>query len=498
MSKKNKAEKKFVKPGTQKPVAKSKNTKPNPVWLFLTSFLQKPHQMFAVIAFVFGAFFLIATPPFQVPDEGDHMKRSYALAEFNTVQKRVNGESGDYLPSSIDSTIKIFNYLRWQPKNHVKSEQIKEALKIPLENDKRTFVNVTAVGYFYVSYLPQIPAIYIGKLLNLNVLYMMYLGRLFGLLFYIVCVWFALRIIPFGRYLFLTIALLPTCLAQAASWNADSVLFSLSFLGFAIILKKAFSEERFKIDKQMVLMLAILSVMGLMKGVYIPIAFLILLIPRKFFQSRFRYLAFTGSVVILSVVFFYTWKQTFSGQPEPKATTKVEATTEVKKGPGRIEILKKDPMLVIDIVENSYRVFHKMYYESTIGMLGYLDTILPKGVYSTFTFLVIFLALFEADKKYKLKIYQRLMLIIMPLGVCLITILAMYVLVTRPEAGLVAEGGQGRYIIPVLFPFFLAFYKLIPLNFNLEKNKYLVYVLYFVLIILLYRTGLTIIDRYYV
>jgi uncharacterized membrane protein len=367
-------------------------------------------------------------------------------------------------------------------------EQIRNALKIPLDNNKRKFTQIDAGPYFYFSYLPQIPAVWFGKFLNLGLGYILYLGRLFGLLFYIACVWFALRAIPIGKYLMLTVSLFPICLAQAASWNADCVLFSLSFLSIALILKMSFSKEDFKFNKDLILGIVIMLIMGVLKVVYIPIAGLLFLLPRLFSKKKYLSLFLTISIILLCLVLTYIWRKAYT-------LGMVNASLGLNS-PQKIDQLLQNPMIFIDVISETLRVFETMYYQSTIGILGYLDTILPKGVYSMFTFLVIIVALFEADKMYKLLINQRIVLLLVSLGVFLITILAMYI-VSRPESGLVAEGVQGRYFIPAVFPFFMVFYGMIPLKINLSSNKYLTILLFCALIVLLYRTEMTLIHRYF-
>src|SRR5204863_5351826 len=97
-------------------------------------------------------------------------------------------------------------------------------------------------NYFYFSYLPQLPAMIIGRVSRMNVLSILYLGRLFALLFYIFCVRWAIRIMPEGKWLLMAVALMPICVAQAGSYNADCVLYSVSFLGLALLLKNAFEK----------------------------------------------------------------------------------------------------------------------------------------------------------------------------------------------------------------------------------------------------------------
>ena len=498
MSKKNKIKQKKLRAAIpQSPsISKVKEVFPKKPSRFAQ--LLKPHIAFVILAFIFGSSFIIITPPFQVPDEIAHFDRAFKLAELGTFQKIENNKSGDYLPSNIDSAFSMFAYLRWRPDNKVEKQKIFDALKIPLEKIKKKFVQIDAAPYFYFSYIPQIPAVFAGKLLKLNVLYILYLGRFFALIFYIICVRYAIKIIPVGKFLLLVIALMPMCLAQAASYNADAVLFALSFLSIAMIFKMSLNGEKFKINKETVLLLSILVIIGVLKPVYLPIAFFIFLLPKLLFNNRYRYFAVTGLTILVAAVLTLGWLKSYKGTvpPLPGGTVTIGSVSGTFSVSKKIEPLTHNPGLFFKIVGKTLNVFHDFYHKSTIGILGYLDTILPQGVYTTFTVLILFLALFEANKLYKLAIYQRVILSTVFIAVFLATILALY-LYSRLEMGLVAEGVQGRYFIPVVFPFFLALYGLIPFSVNLSRNKILVCILYIVLFIALFKTEIALIDRYY-
>lgn len=366
--------------------------------------------------------------------------------------------------------------------------QIINAMKAPLGNDKRKFTQIDAGAYFYVSYLPQFPAILLGKILNLNVLHILYLGRVFALLFYIFCVWYALKTIPIGKYLLMTIALLPICLAQAASYNADCVLFSFSFIGIALLLKYSLRKEPVEINMESILLLGILAVMGVLKPIYLPFSLLIFILPRKLFNNNLRFFTVTGLTVLCSIILTIAWLK-FDA---PGTVILPENINPSQK----VDLIINNPMVVFDILGQTLRVFHESYYKSTIGVLGYLDTFLPESLYATFAILILFLTLFESDRNYKLLIYQRILLFIVACGIFVAAILGLY-LYSRSQTGFVAEGVQGRYFIPALFPFLISLYGLIPLKINFSKNQVMIFILTIELIVLLLITQLTILERYY-
>ena len=451
------------------------------------SILLKPHIQFALLAFVFGSLFIITTPPFQIPDEKAHFARAFKLAEFNTFQRIENNQSGDDIPVNIDSAFGLFRYLNWKPDEKVEKKQILDAFTIPLDQVKRHFSTIDGGIYFYFSYIPQYPAIYLGKLFNLNVLTILYLGRFFGLLFYIICVWYAIKIIPVAKYLLTVIALTPMCLAQAGSSNADCVLFSFSFLSLAILLNISFIDKKIKINKDTILLFLILLIFGVMKVVYVPMALLIFLLPRTIFKNKLSYFTTTITLVFLTATFAFIW---FKLNPVGSGLGDTFADTDKK-----IKSLLSNPFISFKILGHTIYKNYVYYYQTVIGVLGYLDTVLNKGVYAAYGFLVIFLTLFETAR-FKLLRIHRILLVCIALSVFAGVILSLY-FVNHRDNGLFVTLVQGRYFIPVLFPFFLAFNGLLKFNIDFSKNKIAAILVFIILIGALLSTQLTLSERYF-
>ena len=450
--------------------------------------LLRPHIIFVILAFVFGTGILITTPPFQVADEIAHFDRAYKLSEFSTFQKTENNVSGDYVPSNIDSAFMMFRYLSWRPTVKVEKEKIYEAFNIPLEKNNKKFVGIDAGPYFYLSYIPQYPAIYLGKIFNLNVLAILYIGRFFGLLFYILCVWYAIKIIPTAKYLLMTVALMPMCLAQAGSYNADCVLFSFSFLAIALLLKITFEKKKFSFNRKSVLLFLILVSLGILKPVYMPIAFSALILPKIIFKNNWRYFAITFSVIAMACLLTFLWLKSNSLYLDYS-----DPNTDAQE---KMKYLFNHPFFPIKIANETFGYFKDMHYYQTIGVLGYLDTKLPGWVYASFTIVIGILTLFESDKKHRLFIYQRVIFLFIAVMVFFMIISTLF-LTNHRGNGLIVFGIQGRYFIPIIFPLLLAFHGLIPFRLNLSRRTIPALLLVLILIIALTGTQLALIDRYY-
>lgn len=488
MSKGKKPQSKTVRPTPSPSRAKEVSL---PGWL---ERILRPHLAFAVLALIFGSSFIITTPPFQVPDEAAHFYRTFSLAEFDVAQDVQGTLTGDVLPASLDSAAAIFNYLKFVPANKVPEGQIGAAMQIPLDAGKRKFMQVSAGNYIYPCYFPQLPAVWIGKILRLNVLHILYLGRFFALLFYVFLVAWAIRAIPSGKYLLMAVALMPMCLAQAGSFSPDVVSFAFAFLSLSLLLKQAASREPLRLTGETVLTGFMLVIMGVLKPVFLPIALLVFLLPQHVFASRKTYALATLLTVITAALLAFGWLKLMA------SFGTLQADVDINGRPidpsGKMSRLMQDPMMFATVVRETVGYFGKMYFQSTIGIIGYLDTYMPKWVYTAFAFLIAGLAVFEAEKKVALTIRQRALLLFVSIGVFLGTILALF-LFTREKDNLVAEGGQGRYFIPVLFTFLMAVHGLMPVRVSFARKPFLAATLYVALLILLLVAQITLHERFY-
>ena len=91
-------------------------------------------------------------------------------------------------------------------------------------------------SYGPVGYVPQAAGIAIGRLIGVEPLTAFYLGRLTNLLISIALAFFAIRLAPFGKPLFLLIGLLPMTMFELASLSCDALTISGAIFFTALLL----------------------------------------------------------------------------------------------------------------------------------------------------------------------------------------------------------------------------------------------------------------------
>jgi len=216
--------------------------------VFPLSFIKlKPELFFVCFASLFGLIFLILTPPFQVPDEINHFYKAYQVSEGKLLSVKHDDRVGGYIPTSLVKTTEPFLGLRWNKNAKTSFKTISEQFEIPLNPEEKTFVDFPNTSmYSPISYLPQAVSIRFLRSFSLSPLSLFYGARIFTLIFWILSIFLVIRLLPFHKWLFVLISLLPMSLFINMSLSADVASNIISFILIAYLLRMAFSNGPIK------------------------------------------------------------------------------------------------------------------------------------------------------------------------------------------------------------------------------------------------------------
>ncbi|MHC4555045.1 MAG: DUF2142 domain-containing protein [Planctomycetota bacterium] len=92
-----------------------------------------------------------------------------------------------------------------------------------------------------------------------------------------------------------------------------------------------------------------------------------------------------------------------------------------------------------------------------IGVLGFLDTWLPKWIYWSYPFVLILAALLDKGRANRLGWLQKIWIVCIVIQVYLLIDLSLYLIWTPPGADTI-HGVQGRYFLPLVMPVLLILY----------------------------------------
>lgn len=447
----------------------------------------KPEKAFLIIALIFGAAFLVSTPPFQVFDEPEHFYKAIYLGEGHVLPVKEGYGAGIYVPQSAFESIRTFQNLPSRSENKVDLNDIKSLLKVHFNEKYKVFMDMSGksiITYSPVPYLASAVFIDAAKLLNPSPLILMYLGRLANLLVWILLVYMAIKTIPVHKWVLMLLALMPMTIFQGASLSADSFTIGLSFLLIAFILKLRFDEDL--IIKRDIYILFLLSLMlALSKPIYILLMALIFIVPSSRFENKKKmFLTFTlllGLVLTVTLIWNILASGFYVSFP-PQVSVQ-----------GQTAFILAEPFTALSAILNSLVLNWKDYLLMFVGNLGWGDTPLPFGLICIYVFMLILTAILDKSEV-KIKFKDKLAFLLVFLSLFTLIFVLEY-LTWTPVGKTVVDGVHGRYFIPFAPLLLLLFYNK-QFDYDIEKG-FNVVVMTFVLITLSIAL-LEIIKRFYI
>lgn len=406
---------------------------------------RRPVRVFIVLAPLFGLLYAFVTPPFQTPDEPQHLNRAFQLSELRVIGRRQGAGSeakaGGFLPRSLKTAVELalgdipHNELR-----HIDRRALEAAWAVRLDAKDREFLEFpTAVLYSPVPYAPQTLAVGIGRLFGARPLVLLYLARLANLAVWVILVGLALKTTPFFRWAFMVLALAPISIAQAASASADAPLNGLAFLFIAGVLRAAWGPEADLSPSRLRVLAALAAAVTLCKPVYGFLPLLAFFIPAKKLRPRRRPALVLASIPLIAWGAAAAWSAATSGVLAPLQSG-VDAAAQVR-------VILARPLGFFGFLVRETGSFFPDFVREFVGQLGWLDVALPAGIIVLFYFALGATAAFDTAPPIKVRWPARAGAAAVVLASAALIVAAIYV-VWNPAGTAQIRGVQGRYFIP--------------------------------------------------
>jgi len=426
---------------------------------FLSRVNIRAEIVYITLALIFGPLYVFLNPPFQVPDEGSHMSRTYGLSEFHF------SKTDKTVPGAIVKLDSTLLRLHFNPDEKTSKKEILSMVKVKIEPGVR---KESGAPDYIVPYLPQLAGLAIGRMFSSSPLVLLYMGRFFNLILSILIVFLAIRITPFSKWLFFLLALMPKAIFLMASLSYDAFVISDSFLLIALFLYYAFKAEKL-LWRDIVLILFLSMLLALCKPPYFIIAFLFLTIPfrkiRPLLKQKAVKFAAIFSLIIVFILLAYGAWTLIGGLIKSADAAKIEQVAPAA-APSRPEI---NPPRQINYIGTHLKTFVNLLIvtnfdqmradmlDNFVGTMGWLDTYLPDIYINIYLILLLITALCIGDPAYTFDWKRKtLSFILFFIGILAIET-AMYI-----YSSFVAQerlfGIQGRYFIPIAPLFLLIFY----------------------------------------
>ncbi|MDO4939097.1 MAG: DUF2142 domain-containing protein [Lachnospiraceae bacterium] len=429
------------------------------IFLICTNF--KREIIWIIAVFLLGISFIRVMPGLSAPDEPSHYVSAYYLSN-QLMMIQPDDEAGKVNIRKEDVALEDVNEER-KKSDYAYVEDTEVFGQIPTEKNyyevrnwnklhdadpgMTTSAHIRVVTTPFV-YLPQATGITIGRLFNTSALTMLNLGKIFNLLVFCILVYFAVRIMPFGKSIMMASVLLPMTVNLAASMSYDAMLIGCAYVFIAEILYLAYGADRAE-WKDIVILAIILAVMSPCKIVYSLIVFLFLIVPREKFKSTGMYAAAWAILIVAAIGASAVVNAGVISYYASSSTGNVPWAGE----PGfTVSYVLHHPLESARVIYDTLMYQGDYYHQTMIGAyLGNVNEALdvPYFVIMILTAGLVMLPLSASEQDRQLKGRDKLIILIVGLVISGLLLGSMMIAWT-PLTSPVILGVQGRYFLPLL------------------------------------------------
>lgn len=386
---------------------------------------------------VFCVICLVIFPPFTVPDEKTHFLSAYHVANlqrlnFADEQKNLQMRQCDY-EYMENSNNSLFG------QGFVKEKEFDRFFATETETV------TTQYGYMTNKVVPHFAAgigINIARLFKIGPYWTFQISRIFNAAMCIAMIYFAIKIIPYGKIALAAISLIPINLHIMSSCSYDNFTFGGVCLMFAYIVKLMHTDK--KVGWKQLLLLAIMVALVVpQKIVYIGVAALLLVIPKEKFSKPQLHFVFKCCLGLIAVISIFAFQ--FNNASKVTSDTVTNSATAgysigyVLQNPGKMV------MMLWETILNQ----GDFYVKSLISFFGWFEFQTPWFMAIPYVVIVCFAFMRKKDEIAAEGFLQRIYALMLFAVVFLLTELLLLVDHT-PMGSATVLGVQGRYFIPAL------------------------------------------------
>jgi hypothetical protein len=410
-----------------------------------------------LILLLFGTPMILLIPPGAGYDEEDHLVRVWELSALSFIPGQLSPQELRY-----PTVFRDFAYRQQGSSGVIDSEFWQTYM--PATLSERGFVRReidTKSVYSPALLLPQaITMRLFGRSADLPALPVFYLCRLAGLLSYLVLTWFAIRQMPFGKWILLVLAVSPMALFQAATLTPDAISNGIGFLFIAGCLRLAQAPEMGWREVGSLVFLIFLLFLAKLNLIPLMLLPFLLILPSQF-TSRKLYVFLLAITLVLFLVEVAGWNWMASRNFG-------SLLLDVANPKAQVLFILGHPFAFLQMVLTDLVASGSSYFQGWINGYGYYYWTPPQIVAVIYLLSLVAAVLMDSTAR---QVHQRARLAFLLTFVTgyIATIASIYISYATVGAGQVF-GVQGRYFIALTLPLLLALASLSGKNFVPSVN----------------------------
>lgn len=404
------------------------------VWFVVQRKTIKIEKTFILLWCAFSMMYACSNTMHNAPDESHHFYRAFEISMGHMVSdmNEEQTKGGRKLP--LDTK---FSCGKWQSFVEDREARLSENMKF--------FAFSNTALYTPVSYIPQSLGILLARLITDRIAIITYAGRFANWLCVTIILYFAMKLLPFGKEFLAIVLLMPMNLHEAFSLAPDAMVVSVSVLMVAFVMHLRYVQKTHLTKTQILLLYILALLISLYKIVYLPFCLLYLLIPKERFgnakKMAIHAVFIAGLVVVLNVV----WLQVCN-----KFLTHVGAN-----GTLQMATILHHPINYCITIFRTYSVYTLQLLNQMVG-----STLGPLAVYTNTVLVFAYLFLLFNKTNYNLRnvkdkntVIEKSIFAVVIVAIILLTSTSLYIQWTFVGENTIL-GLQGRYFIALLLPFY--------------------------------------------
>ena len=409
-------------------------------------------KIFLYIALPIGFIYMLLVPPGIVPDEWYHMQTTYSISS-----QLMGIEKEGKLVLREDE----YNYICFQTEEisndryvmlYSNSISQRSGNYIQTGVDSTSLTNIT--GYF-----PAVVMVTMSRLIGLDAITTIYLGRMASLIFYIFVVYIAIKKLPFMKKPMFMIALFPMACQQMMSYSYDVIINSMAFLSIACSLKMVYASKTIRPNDIILYLIATFLLFSNKGSVYAVISLIPILV--RYGQLGRLEKTQKAIAILACVVFFLIINYNTIISPAHN--------NEISNLSNSVVNWSGTPSYSISwMIANTFKAcflygetlfrYGFIYLFSMFGSnLFWLSIDIPVILTGACILLTILISYFEDNFSLISKKHKFIYIIIV--GIIVLATMTAMAIANTPIDYPTIEGVQGRYFIPIAYLMTLCFSK---------------------------------------
>lgn len=395
----------------------------------------KPEKALLYITPIFCLIVSITIPVGRGHDEYMHWIKAYEVSEGTLFTIIKDSKSLANIPKSVSNVVveRTKGVFKYVDNLSVLDEKIDS-------KDRKLEINQNAATYCFVQYIPQAMGIAIGRIITKVPLLVSYFGRTFNTLVCILLMYFAIKNIPFGKNILLVLSIIPITIEAFATLSSDGITIAIACFFISYIFKIIFNKESKCGTKQIIILAVSGVILSLCKFVYLPIVFLVILIPKEKFKSRKQRIIGITIILLLAVILNMLWL--YCGSQILVATDSTGTTS-------KFNIILTNPLGYLQKVIYTFVNNFNNYFLSCFGGQLEWNEMVKMDIVSYIMLGLSILAIIS-EEKLKNVFTKKQVIVIIFIILVIVGLIFTSIFLQWTTNKVEINGVQGRYFIPIL------------------------------------------------